>query len=65
MVTKEKEQINYLENIDYEEYFLLKGCNNVVKYADYKEAQKSKQGEAPAAARQIEQESNSIRLCNS
>ena len=35
VVTKEKEQINYLESIDYEEYFLLKGCNRVENYADY------------------------------
>ena len=36
LATKQREKINYLENIDYEEYFLLKGCNRVSNYQDYK-----------------------------
>ena len=42
--TKEKGQINYMESVDYEEYFLLKGCNRVENYAQLRAAQRQKQG---------------------
>lgn len=39
-----------MENIEYEEYFLLKGCNRVHNYQDYKDEQEKRRQSEGAGA---------------